>query len=117
MAATFESKDLHILWTNDNLNTSRFMLMMYSTNSMLRSWWDSVTVIIWGATAKLVAENMEIQERMKLAQHAGVKFSACIACARELGVVEQLEALDVEVIPWGQPLTELIQNGKHFISV
>jgi hypothetical protein len=112
-----KSKELHILWTNDNLDTSQFMVMMYATNSMLNQWWDSVTVIIWGATAKLVAENDTIQERLKIAQHAGVKFSACVACARQLGVVEKLETLGVEVIGWGEPLTNIIQGGKPLITV
>ena len=52
-----EPKTLYILWTNDNLDTSRFMVMMYATNSRLKGWWDGVTVIIWGATARLAAEN------------------------------------------------------------
>jgi hypothetical protein len=112
-----DSKVLHILWTNDNLDTSQFMLMMYATNSMLNNWWDSVTVIVWGATAKLAAENEIIQERIKIAQHAGVRFSACISCAEQLGVVEQLKTLDVEVRGWGAPLTEIIQNGSHLITV
>jgi sulfur relay (sulfurtransferase) complex TusBCD TusD component (DsrE family) len=31
-----------------------------------------------------------MQERIKLAQHAGVHFSACKACADQLGVAEKL---------------------------
>jgi hypothetical protein len=80
------------------------MVMMYATNSMLRHWWQDVTVIIWGATARLAAENEAIQERIKIAQRAGVRFSACVACARELGVVDALESMDIEVKPWGESL-------------
>ena len=112
-----ENKKLHILWTNDNMDTSQYMVFMYATNSMLRGWWDSVTVIVWGATAKLVATNEAIQERIKIAEHAGVKFSACIACARELGVIEELESLGVEVIPWGALLTDILQNGEPLITI
>ncbi len=86
-----EDKTLHILWTNADINTSLHMVMMYATNSMLRHWWDEVTVIIWGGTAPLVAENELVQEKMKLAMQAGVKFSACIACASIFGVVDKLK--------------------------
>ena len=110
-------KTLHILWTNADLETSRFMVMMYATNSMLRQWWDEVTVIIWGATARLVAENTIMQETIKTAEQAGVKFTACVACARQLGVVEKLEALGIEVIPWGQSLTEILQDNKYLLTV
>ena len=112
-----EGKKLHILWTNDNMDTSQYMVFMYATNSMLKGWWDSVTVIIWWATAKLVATNEVIQERIKMAEHAGVKFSACIACARELGVIQELESLGLEIIPWGPPLTEIIQDGDPLITI
>ena len=112
-----ELKSLHILWTNDNMDTSEYMVMMYATNSMLKGWWDSVTVIIWGATATLVAKNEAIQERVKLAKHAGVKFTACISCALQLGVVDELEALGVEIIPWGSPLTDILQNDGKLITI
>ena len=112
-----EKRKLHILWTNADVNTSHHMVMMYATNSMLRSWWEEVTVIIWGATAKYVAEDKDIQERMKLAEQAGVKFSACVSCAVQLGVKDALEGLGVEVIPWGAPLTELLENKRPLITV
>ena len=112
-----EKSTLHILWTNADVHTAQFMVMMYAKNSMLRRWWDKVTVIIWGATAKLAAENATIQEEIKLAQLAGVQFSACVACANRLGVAAQLEALGIEVKPWGQPLTELLKNNERIITI
>ena len=112
-----KSKHVHILWTNDNLITSRLMVMMYATNSMAHGLWDNVTVILWGATVKLAAENEVIQEEIKLAQHVGVKFSACTSCARQLGMTEKLEGLGVEISPWVEPFTELMQGGKAVICV
>lgn len=99
------------------MDTSLRMVMMYATNSLLEHWWDDVTVIIWGATARLVAENAQIQESIKVAMNVGVKFSACIACARQLGVIEKLEALGIEVIPWGKPLTELLKNNEKLLTI
>lgn len=112
-----DTNTLHILWTNADLDTSRLMVMMYAKNSILRNWWENVTVIVWGATARLAAENLEIQEEIKAAQQAGVRFSACIACARELGVVDELEALGIEVKSWGPPLTELLKNNEKLITI
>ena len=108
---------LYILWANADIHTSQFMVMMYAKNSMLHKWWENVTVIIWGETAKLAAENKVIQEEIKIAQLAGVKFSACVACARQLGVVAELEALEIEVKPWGQPLTELLKANEKLITI
>ena len=70
---------------------------MYATYSMLEHWWDVVIVIIWGATAKLGAENELIQAKIKIAQHAGVHFSVCKACAEQLGIYEKLVDLRIDV--------------------
>lgn len=111
------SNRLYILWTNADLLTSDKMVMMYSTNSMLEQWWDAVTVIIWGATAKLVAENDMIQTKIKIAQHAGVHFSACKACAEQLEVTNKLGELGIEVLYWGEGLTDILKNGEKLITI
>jgi hypothetical protein len=112
-----EKRSLHILWANADVDTSLRMVMMYATNSIIERWWEDVTVIIWGATARLVAENVQIQEAIKVAMNVGVKFSACIACARQLGVVEKLELMGIEVKGWGRPLTELLQSNEKLLTI
>ena len=112
-----EDRKLHVLWTNSNVNTSRMMVMMYVRNAMLHRLWDNITVIIWGDTARLVATDAIIQEEILLAKQAGVHFSACIACAINLGVREDLEALGIEVISWGIPLTQLLQEDKKILTI
>jgi len=112
-----DQQKLHILWTNADVLTSQLMVMMYATNSMKNDWWDEVTVIIWGATAKLAAENDTIQQYIKIAQQVGVSFSACEACARQLGVTEKLRELDIEVKFWGGPLTDLLKEDAKLLTV
>jgi len=110
-------KELYILWTNDNILTSQLMVMKYATKSIANGWWDKVTVILWGAPVKLMAENETIQECFKIARHVGVEFSACIDCALQLDVADKLKALGIEPAPWGEGLTNIIQDGGHLINV
>ena len=112
-----KSNELFVIWTNADLMTYEHMVMMYTINAIKSGWWDKITLIVWGATSTLVAENKMIQERIKEAQALGIHVSACIACARNLGTVEKLEALNIELISWGVPLTEIIKEGKHLITV
>lgn len=112
-----ESNKLFILWTNADILTSDKMVMMYATNSVLSHWWNEVTVIIWGATAKLVAENSMIQGKIKTAAHVGVHFSACKACAEQLGVADQLAGLDIEMIYWGEGLTDILKGSDKLITI
>lgn len=112
-----EAQKLFILWTNADILTADKMVMMYATNSMLRHWWEEVTVIIWGATAKLAAENELIRMKIELAQNEGVQFTVCKACTDQLGVTEMLEDLGVEVKYWGEGLTEILQEHQNLITI
>ncbi len=112
-----EKNTLYILWTNDNPITSEKMVFMYGINAKLREWWENVTIIIWGAPASLVAESRDMQDLVKGAIDKGVHVTACKACAEQLGVVEALEDIGVEVIYWGEPLTRVLKNNEAIISV
>lgn len=112
-----EKNRLFILWTNADVLTSDKMVMMYATNSVLQQWWEAVTVIIWGATPKLVAENEGIQMKIKMAQQAGVHFSACKACAEQIGVTDKLLELGIEVMYWGEGLTNILKSEEKLITI
>ncbi len=108
---------LYVLWTNDNPITAEKMVFMYTINSLKRGWWEKVTLIIWGATAKLVSEDVNIQKKIKEALDTGVHITACKACADQLGVTEALEKLGIEVKYWGPPLTEILKNNEHILTI
>lgn len=112
-----EKKHLYVLWTNDNLITAEKMVFMYTINSLVRGWWEEVTLIIWGATTKLVGENADIQKKVKEAMDAGVHVTACKACSDQLGVTQTLEDLKIEVKYWGAPLTEIIAKGEKLLTI
>lgn len=71
-----EKTHLYVLWTNDNLITAEKMVFMYTINSLIQGWWEKVTLVIWGATVKLVSENLDIQNLIKNALNAGVHVTA-----------------------------------------
>ena len=110
-------KHLYVLWTNDNLITADKMVFMYTINSLIHGWWKEVTLIIWGATAKLVSENKDIQKKIKEALDAGVHVTACKACADQLGVTERFEKLNIEVKYWGIPLTEILTSEEKLLTI
>jgi hypothetical protein len=112
-----EKKHLYILWTNGDPITAEKMVFMYGVNSLLKGWWDEVTLIIWGAPAKLSAEDTGIQEKIKKALDAGMHISACKACADQLGVTKTLEKMNVEVKYWGEPLTKILKSGETLLTI
>jgi hypothetical protein len=112
-----ENDHLYVLWTNADILTSEKMVFMYAINSLRKGWWKKVTLIVWGATTKLVSENELVQLKIKQAIDEGIYITACKACADQLGVTEKLEELGIEVKYWGEPLTEIIKNKAYLLTV
>ena len=112
-----DKTDLYVLWTNGDPVTAEKMVFMYTVNSLKHGWWENVTVIIWGAPAKLVSEDVSVQKKIKEALDAGVYITACKACTDELGVSEKLEELGIDVKYWGSLLTEVLRNNEKLLTV
>lgn len=110
-------ESLYILWTNADPLTAEKMVFMYAKNSMLYEQWEKLTIIVWGATTKLVAEDAQIQEQVRYLQSLGVHFTACVTCAKELGVEDKIAALDIDLVKWLKPLTALLKGRKHLLTV
>jgi hypothetical protein len=112
-----EKEHLYILWTNSDPVTAEKMVFMYGFNAFKRGWWKNVTIIVWGATPLLVSENEAIQKGIRDMLSAGVAVSACKACADQLGVTKDLEAIGIEVKYWGEPLTEVLRNDEKLLTI
>ncbi|MDC7124111.1 MAG: DsrE family protein [Spirochaetales bacterium] len=108
---------LNILWTNADPVTAELMVMMYARNSLARGWWESVQIIIWGATTKLIAENETIRKKLLELQSNGIEINACLVCAEELGVADKLKESGISVKKMGLPLTEILKSEEKLITV
>lgn len=111
------SNELYILWTSGDRETALSMVFMYALNAKLKGWWEDVTLIVWGASSKLLAQDEELQGRIRQMIDAGVDVVACVACANMFGVTKILEELGIEVKAMGHPLTQLLKAGKQVLSV
>lgn len=116
MENTNKHDKLAVLWTSADREVALKMVFMYTYHSKIEGWWDDVTLIIWGPSSKLLSMDIELQDYVKEAQKAGVKFQACRACSDMYGVTEKLEALDIAVIYMGEPLTDYLKNGWQVIT-
>ncbi len=110
-------ESLTILWTTDNKDTFFNMINMYAVNSLKHNWWDEVTIIIWGASARLAGNDAQVQlEIMEMIQQ-GVKVEACKACADFSEVSDKLEKLGVKVRYMGTTLTEILKSGQKLLTI
>lgn len=112
-----ESNELYVLWTSGDRETALSMVFMYTLNAKRKGWWEDVTLIVWGASAKLLAQDEELQGHIQQIIVAGVDVVACVACADMFDATKTLEELGIEVKGMGYPLTQLLKAGKTVLSI
>lgn len=117
LTKTNEPEELYVLWTSGDREVALKMVFMYTANSKLKGWWKEVCLIVWGPSAKLLAEDLELQEYVARMINDGVDVLACKACTDSYGVTPTLEAMGIEVKYMGQPLTHLLKAGKTIITL
>ncbi len=113
-----EKEKLVVLWTSDDPNLAERMVFPYVHDAQTAGWFENVTIIVWGPSAKLLAENLVIQEKLSNIHDMGVIIEACIVCANEYGVDEALEDFGFLILrPMGEPLSDYIKKpGVHVLT-
>jgi len=111
------SNKLVILWTSDNPELAKTMVFMYAQNALRHNWFEEVTLIIWGPSARLAAENEDIQARIAQLKDAGVRIQVCVACARMLEVDDELREAGYEVKGMGAPLTYFLKHNYRVLTL
>lgn len=108
---------LLIVWATGEKETSLHMVLLYAINARRKGWWPKVTLLVWGASASLAAQDEEVQAQIAAALAAGVRIIACKRCAENLQIVDELTALQMELFYTGEFLTDWLQSGSPMLSV
>ena len=108
---------LNILWTTDNKDTIYTMLIMYAVNAKTKGWWKDVNIIIWGASAKLIAADTQVQAEVKEMICQGIHVEACKACCDIYGVSEKIEELGIDVRFMGESLTNYLKTDEKILTI
>ena len=101
---------LCVVWSSGDPGVAKNVCFMYTLNARKRGWFGIVHLVVWGPSAKLLAENEELQNEVKAMQKAGVVVEACVACANNYGVADALKSLGIDVKPMGEPLSDRLKG-------
>jgi hypothetical protein len=105
--------ELVVLWTSGDREVALKMAFMYTFNCKRFKWgWKNVTLIVWGPSSKLLAEDKELQEHVVDMKEAGVNLQACKKCSDLYGVSGDLRRLGIEVKYMGKQLTEYLRDDN-----
>jgi hypothetical protein len=109
--------DLVILWTSGDRDVAEKMVFMYAFNAKKHGWFDNITMIVWGPSAKLLSEDDDLQDQLTKIREQGVTIKACKACADMYMVAPNLEELDIEVIYMGKELTDYLKGDFELLTI
>lgn len=113
---TDNSDKLVVLWVSGDRDVAEKSCLMYTHAAKKYEWFSEVTLIIWGPSAKLVAGDSVIREKVLKMQEDGVIIEACIACSNMLGVTDELKDLGIDVKGMGVLLTDYLKLGYHMLT-
>jgi hypothetical protein len=106
-----EPNKLLVIWSSADRQVALYNAFMYTHNAKKQGWWDEVRLLVWGPSDTLLAQDAELQEKVRAMQADGVEVIACKACADRLGATEALEALGIDVFYVGSALTAMLKEG------
>jgi hypothetical protein len=107
---------LAVIWSSGDPEVAHRACFMYTENAKKQKWFEEVTLIVWGPSARLLAGDKDLQAKIKAMIENGVKVQACLACADSYGVTDRLRVLGIDVKYMGKPLTDLIKQGWHILT-
>ncbi|MGL4805924.1 MAG: redoxin domain-containing protein [Bacteroidales bacterium] len=116
MVHAANNNKLVLVWSSDDPMLAERVALMFPHAAQKNQWFSDVTLVIWGPSAKLIAENKELQEKLRSMEGDGVKIQACVACANAYGVTDQLKQLGYEVLPMGIPLANYLKRGYRVLT-
>ncbi len=111
MSETPIDESIFVIWSSADPEVAHNIAFMYAHNALLKEWWGRVRLIIWGPSAKLVTKDPDIQAKIKTMMDDGVEVLACRACADNYGVSDELEAMGINVLYVGTPVTAMLKEG------
>jgi hypothetical protein len=102
---------LMVVWTSADPDVASKVCLMYTHAAKKYGWFAEVHLVVWGPSQRLLVGDPTIQAKVKAMQEDGVVVEACVACAQQLGLVDQIQALGYEVKGMGKPLTAALKDA------
>jgi len=115
-AGTGSGSRLCVVWTSGDPDVAHRVCLMYTHAAKTQGWFDTVRLVVWGPSARLLAADKDLQAKVTRMLEDGIDVKACIACADSYGVTPDLRELGIEVKPMGLPLTQMLKDDWEVLT-
>ncbi|MFO8000958.1 MAG: DsrE family protein [Marinilabilia sp.] len=110
------SDTLVVVWTSGDPYVAERVCLMYTHGAKTQEWFDEVILVVWGPSAKLMAENKKLRKKVRQMQEDGVVLEACVNCADSYDVAGELREFGFDVKGMGKPLTDYLKSGAKVLT-
>lgn len=110
------NEKLTILWTSGEKDVALKVVLRYIDNLLEKQVWSELELIIWGPSVQLAGDDEMVKLKLENLLTKGLKAKACIVCADEYGVSQNLESVGIVLEMVADELTRLIQDQRPLIS-
>ena len=112
-----EKETMAVIWLSADKRAAADMAFLYIRTSLLKRWWKSCELILWGPAVEAAAYAPDIHYELELLKHLGADIKACEACAVRYGVCDKLLQLGIEIRGMSEHLTELLKSGTPLLLI
>jgi hypothetical protein len=107
---------LVVLWSSGDPAVAEKVCLMYTHAAYKYAWFEKVTLIVWGPSANLLANNPQLQKKIKAMISDGIQVEACVVCADSYGVSDKLRDMGIKVYGMGKPLTNYLKSDYSILT-
>ena len=105
-------KKLLVVWKSEHpVNIQKFIIP-FTYNSKEQDWFETVELLVWGASQIAVKNNESYQQHVKTLVHNGINVYACKMCADDIDSTSVLLSLGVKVEYTGTYLAERLKSDE-----
>jgi len=109
---TANASNLLVIWSSGDREVAMDTCITYLERAVKNKWFNGATLIIWGPSARLLANDKELQARIELIIDMGAKVLASAESASSYGVADKLKELGIDVKPMDASATNVIRASN-----
>ncbi len=88
---------LMVVWSSADPDVANKVCFMYTDNAKRYNWFNTIRLIIWGPSAKLLSQNNGLKSSVRSMIQRGVIIEASKACTDAYNVTQTLQGLGVTI--------------------
>lgn len=107
-----EPDKLMVVWSSGDKEVAQMVALTYPMVAKKNKMFAEVSILVWGASTKLLSKDAELQALLKKLKGMGIEILVCKWCADQYGVADKLTEMGLKVDYMGKTLTNSLKSDE-----